>query len=227
LPFRRHLSFANVTASIALFVALGGTGYAAIGLPRNSVGSAQIRRAAVTSAKLHSSAVGRAAIRTGAVGSSEIRTDAVGAPEIRRGAVRTSEIRDGSVTSTDIADGTIAPADLSAATVAGFQAPLLRVAVNKDGIAEGGNAKAATRTAQGKYTVTFDRDVSACFYAATPAAVNASTPGDVDTPDDAATVNVASGGTTAPDNATVLVNTNTFASGALPTDEPFHLLVAC
>ena len=122
-------------------------------------------------------------------------------------------------------DGTIAPADLSTATVAAFQSPALRVAVNKDGDAEGGNAKSAKRTAQGKYTVTFDRDVSGCFYAATPAAVKASTAGAADTPADGATVNVASGGTTAPDNATVLVNT--FSSGTMPNDEPFHLIVLC
>ena len=46
-PFRRlrsRLSYANVTASLALFIALGGTGYAAVTLPRNSVGSAQLRK---------------------------------------------------------------------------------------------------------------------------------------------------------------------------------------
>ncbi len=42
----------NLVAYIALFAALGGTSYAAIKLPRNSVGKAQIRRNAVTSAKV-------------------------------------------------------------------------------------------------------------------------------------------------------------------------------
>jgi hypothetical protein len=36
----------------ALFVALGGTGYAAISIPRNSVGSRQLRNGAVTDVKL-------------------------------------------------------------------------------------------------------------------------------------------------------------------------------
>jgi hypothetical protein len=40
---RRRLSFANVVSVIALFVALGGVGYAAIKLPKNSVGSKQIK----------------------------------------------------------------------------------------------------------------------------------------------------------------------------------------
>jgi len=47
---RRHLSFANVISMVALAVALGGTSYAAIALPRNSVGSKQIKGNAVRSA---------------------------------------------------------------------------------------------------------------------------------------------------------------------------------
>ncbi|MCW3050037.1 MAG: hypothetical protein JWO74_4321 [Solirubrobacterales bacterium] len=46
---RRHISYANVTATLALVVALGGTSYAAFSLPRNSVGSAQIRNSSVRS----------------------------------------------------------------------------------------------------------------------------------------------------------------------------------
>src|SRR3954452_8048501 len=46
---RSGLSYANVTATIALFVALGGSSYAALKLPRNSVGAAQIRTGAVHS----------------------------------------------------------------------------------------------------------------------------------------------------------------------------------
>ena len=36
---RSKLTYANVCSSLALFVALGGTSYAAITLPRDSVGS--------------------------------------------------------------------------------------------------------------------------------------------------------------------------------------------
>src|ERR671933_800706 len=47
---RRHLTFANVIAVIALFVALGGAGYAAFRLPRNSVRSRNIKNGQVKSA---------------------------------------------------------------------------------------------------------------------------------------------------------------------------------
>jgi len=40
---RRHLSYANVTATLALFVALGGSSYAALNLPKNSVTSTQVK----------------------------------------------------------------------------------------------------------------------------------------------------------------------------------------
>jgi hypothetical protein len=42
-----RLTYANVVATMALFIALGGTSYAAIKLPHNSVGSTQIKTGAV------------------------------------------------------------------------------------------------------------------------------------------------------------------------------------
>src|SRR3954469_23490103 len=52
-----RLTYANVTATLALFVALGGSSYAALKLPRNSVGSAQIRRGAVSTSELRDRSV--------------------------------------------------------------------------------------------------------------------------------------------------------------------------
>ncbi len=53
LSFLKH----NAIALAALFVALGGTSYAAMAIPRNSVGAHQLRRGAVTSTKIHSGAI--------------------------------------------------------------------------------------------------------------------------------------------------------------------------
>ena len=47
---------ANVLALLALFIALGGTSYAALTLPKNSVGTRQIKPRAVTLSKLSTSA---------------------------------------------------------------------------------------------------------------------------------------------------------------------------
>ena len=53
LTFIRH----NAIALLALFVALGGTSYAALSLPAGSVGTQQLRNGAVTSRKLAKGAV--------------------------------------------------------------------------------------------------------------------------------------------------------------------------
>jgi len=53
LTFIRH----NAISLLALFVALGGTSYAALSLPAGSVGTQQLRNGAVTSRKLAKGAV--------------------------------------------------------------------------------------------------------------------------------------------------------------------------
>jgi hypothetical protein len=52
VPIRERITYANVIATLALFFALGGAAYAATQLPRNSVGTPQLKRGAVTAAKI-------------------------------------------------------------------------------------------------------------------------------------------------------------------------------
>jgi hypothetical protein len=54
---RSRLSYANVMATIAVFVALGGGAYAATALQPNSVGTPQLKRSAVTKSKIARDAV--------------------------------------------------------------------------------------------------------------------------------------------------------------------------
>ena len=63
---RQPLTYANVVASLALFVALGGTAAAAVTLDRDSVGSREIRDGAVRSADLLDEGVRIADISPGA-----------------------------------------------------------------------------------------------------------------------------------------------------------------
>jgi hypothetical protein len=52
-----QLTFANVMSVIAVTIALGGTAYAAVELPKNSVGSSQIKSNAVKSADVKNGAL--------------------------------------------------------------------------------------------------------------------------------------------------------------------------
>jgi hypothetical protein len=54
---RPRLSYANVVATIALFIALGGASYAALKLPKNSVGAKQLKKNSVAGAKIKKNAV--------------------------------------------------------------------------------------------------------------------------------------------------------------------------
>ena len=64
---RSSLSYANVMATIAVFISLGGASYAALNLPRNSVGAKQIKE--------------------DAVGPSEVKNRSLGLTELQRRAV--------------------------------------------------------------------------------------------------------------------------------------------
>jgi hypothetical protein len=63
----RRLSYSNVIASLALFVALGGASYAAVALPANSVGTKQLNKNAVTASKLKPNAVSSAKVKDGSL----------------------------------------------------------------------------------------------------------------------------------------------------------------
>jgi hypothetical protein len=80
---------AMVVSMVALFVALGGVGYAAVTLPRGSVGAAQLRTAAVTETK----------IAAGAVRSFKIRTNAIS----------TTKVANNSLTGADILESSLGP----------------------------------------------------------------------------------------------------------------------
>jgi cysteine-rich repeat protein len=58
---------ALVVAMIALFVALGGTGYAVTQLSKNSVGREQLQKGAVTTPKLDKGAVTSAKVKDGSI----------------------------------------------------------------------------------------------------------------------------------------------------------------
>ncbi len=66
---------AMIVAATALFVALGGTGYAALKIPKNAIGAKQIA----------SNAVGSSEIKTGAVHSTEVKNGTLLKRDFKKG----------------------------------------------------------------------------------------------------------------------------------------------
>jgi hypothetical protein len=110
---RSHLSFANVISVIALFVALGGASYAAVTLPKNSVGARQIKKNGVGASEIKKNAVRAAEIRSNAVGASEIKASAVSTGDVADGGIGAADLADNSVAGGKITDGSVGLADLA------------------------------------------------------------------------------------------------------------------
>jgi hypothetical protein len=103
---RPQLNYANVIATIALFVALGGAAVAA-GLPRNSVGANQLKRNAVTSAKIKRAAVTSGKIAPKAVVAGKLGANAVLPGNLGNGIITTNKLSDSSVIASKIKNGVV------------------------------------------------------------------------------------------------------------------------
>ncbi len=75
---RRHLSFANVASCLALFIALGGASYAAVKLPKNSVGARQLKPKSVKAGKIAKKAIVTNRLRNDAVTGAKVRESTLG-----------------------------------------------------------------------------------------------------------------------------------------------------
>ncbi|MFP5364127.1 MAG: hypothetical protein ACLGI5_15520 [Thermoleophilia bacterium] len=62
---RERLTYANMMSTVAVMIALGGTSYAAITLPKNSVGTHQLRDNSVTTAKVRNNTLLRRDFKKG------------------------------------------------------------------------------------------------------------------------------------------------------------------
>jgi hypothetical protein len=198
---RPRLSFANVTSMLALFVALGGTSYAAVTLKSNSVNKSHLR----------TNSVGKSEIRARAVGRSEVGSNAIGASELRTAAVGSNDVRDEALGANDLS-----PA--ARAALADINGVTFRAAGTGGGTLTAGNVRSLARTAQGVYAVETGRDVSACQYSADVAGVK-----------NGAAIEAPPAGfaTAEPSGTATQVVVKTYDAAGAAIDAPFSLLVAC
>ena len=75
---RSRLTYANVMASVAVFLALGGGALAASNLGKNTVGSKQLKKNAVTTAKVKNEAITAAKVKKGTLTGTQIDASTLG-----------------------------------------------------------------------------------------------------------------------------------------------------
>jgi hypothetical protein len=95
----------NMLALLALFIALGGTTYAATALPKNSVGTKQLKKNAVTALK----------IKNGNVTALKLKKSAVTNAKIAANAVTGAKVKDDSLTGADVLESSLAKVPSAAA----------------------------------------------------------------------------------------------------------------
>jgi hypothetical protein len=204
--FRPKLSYANVIATIALFVALGGAAVAA-GLPQNSVGSKQIKRGAVSAAKLKRGAVtsGKIAPRAvtagklganavlpgnlgdgiistdkisdGAVIASKIKNGVVTTNKLTNGAVTTPKLGDDAVTAAKLADGSVNLANLAKGVIGQLQGKLESGETLRGVFDVGATAAASGDTARGGVSFQFPLQSAPTVNVLQPGQTSAACPG--------------------------------------------------
>jgi len=139
-----RLTYANVMATIAVFIALGGASYAATRLPESSVGSKQLKNNAVISAKIKNGAVTPAKLN----GESKAALIGPAGPQGPQGSQGSQGLQ--------------GPRGLP-----GAAATALWAVVNASGEVVNGTAVSAEATGAGTYEVKFAQNVSACATIAT------------------------------------------------------------
>lgn len=101
---KMKLTYANVTSTLALFIALtGATAFAASKLPDRSVGEFQLRPGAVTAEKIRKNAITAPKIKAEAVKQGKIANSSITAAKLTGGSVANSSLQSSSVTNDKLA----------------------------------------------------------------------------------------------------------------------------
>ena len=104
----RSITFSNVIALLALFIALGGSVYAA----SNKIDGSQIKAKSMPANRL----------QPGSVAAAQIKKGAIGQPQIEAGAVTAKQIGSGTITGTQIKAGSLGATQINQTTLTGVSA---------------------------------------------------------------------------------------------------------
>jgi hypothetical protein len=116
----KRLTYANVMATIAVFMALGGTSFALAAVAANSVGSKQLKKGAVTNSKLATGAVTGAKVANGSLTGTQIKSSTLGTVPAATKAANLTGTISGSQVSSAVANATNATNAINASYVGGF-----------------------------------------------------------------------------------------------------------
>jgi hypothetical protein len=81
---RKRLSYANVMATVAVFISLGGGALAALRLPPNSVGARQLKKGAVTGGKVKDGSLTGLDIKPGSLTGANIKPGSLSGEDLPR-----------------------------------------------------------------------------------------------------------------------------------------------
>jgi len=118
---RRRLTYANVTATLALVLAMSAGAWAAFSLPRNSVRSLNIKNGQVKARDIGNNQVRSSDIKNGQVKSDDIRDGDVTSADIGAGQVKGANIGSGEVSSANIGAGQVLSGNIGSGQVGANQ----------------------------------------------------------------------------------------------------------
>jgi hypothetical protein len=111
--------YADVAATLALLLAMGGTAYAATNLPAHSVGTKQLQSKAVTGSKIAPQAVTTPKLKDGVVTNAKLADGSVDTAKLGDASVSSSKLADGSVSNFKIAAGSVTHSKLGSSSIDG------------------------------------------------------------------------------------------------------------
>ena len=121
---RNAVTYSNVVATLALFLAVsGGVVYAASNLGRNSVKSNNIAAHAVKTRNLAKNAVKKGNLAANSVTTAKVKKEAITGAKVKKEAITQVKVKAGTLTRTNLAAGTLAGLqvlDVSASSVPGL-----------------------------------------------------------------------------------------------------------